>query len=64
MLYIATVLETYGNNYFNLFLKSLKNADGSARWSTDQVNAIPIGGSAINVVFGQCGLSTSSGPWN
>ncbi|KAL3301351.1 major facilitator superfamily transporter [Colletotrichum asianum] len=51
VLYIATVLETYGNNYFNLFLKSLKNADGSARWSTDQVNAIPIGGSAINVVF-------------
>ncbi|KAF6830192.1 pantothenate transporter [Colletotrichum plurivorum] len=51
VLYIATVLETYGNNYFNLFLKSLKNADGSPRWTTSQVNAIPIGASAINVVF-------------
>ncbi|TDZ18506.1 putative transporter SEO1 [Colletotrichum orbiculare MAFF 240422] len=51
VLYIATVLETYGNNYFNLFLKSLKNADGSPRWTTSEVNAIPIGGSAINVVF-------------
>ncbi|GKT87900.1 major facilitator superfamily transporter [Colletotrichum tofieldiae] len=51
ILYIATVLETYGNNYFNLFLKSLKNPDGSPRWTTSEVNAIPIGGSAINVVF-------------
>lgn len=28
---------------FNLFLKSLKNADGSPVWSVAQVNAIPIG---------------------
>jgi hypothetical protein len=46
------VLATSGYNYFNLFLKSIKNSDGSSRWSREQVNLIPIGGSAINVVFG------------
>ncbi|PGG96121.1 hypothetical protein AJ79_09718 [Helicocarpus griseus UAMH5409] len=51
ILYISTVLGTYGYNYFHLFLKSLKNADGSPRWSVSDVNVIPIGGSAINVVF-------------
>jgi MFS family permease len=52
VLYIATVLASYGYNYFGLFLKSVKNPDGSKRWTTVQVNVIPIGGSAINVVFG------------
>ncbi|KAI1337605.1 major facilitator superfamily transporter [Xylariaceae sp. FL0016] len=51
VLYIACVLASYGYNYFGLFLKSLRNPDGSARWSTTDVNAIPIGGAAINVVF-------------
>ncbi|KAI9842551.1 MAG: hypothetical protein M1837_007064 [Sclerophora amabilis] len=51
ILYIATVLATYAYNYFGLFLKSLKNPDGSARWTVSQVNSIPIGGGAINVVF-------------
>lgn len=51
-LYIATVLAPYGYNYFNLFLKSLKNPDGTPTWTTEQVNAIPILGGAINVVFG------------
>lgn len=51
VLYIATVLGTYGYVYFSLFLKSLKNPDGTPRWTVSQVNAIPIGGSAINVVF-------------
>ncbi len=51
-LYIATVLAQYGYNYFNLFLKSLKNPDGKPTWSAQQVNAIPIGGGAINVLFG------------
>ncbi|CAG8360976.1 unnamed protein product [Penicillium salamii] len=51
ILYIATVLGTYGYVYFSLFLKSLKNPDGTPRWTVTQVNAIPIGGSAINVVF-------------
>ncbi len=51
VLYIATVLGSYGNVYFALFLQALKNPDGTARWNTAQVNAIPIGGSAINVIF-------------
>ncbi|KAJ5239122.1 Major facilitator superfamily domain general substrate transporter [Penicillium chermesinum] len=42
VLYIATVLGTYGYVYFNLFLKSLHNPDGSRRWTTSEVNAIPI----------------------
>jgi len=52
VLYITTVLAPYGYNYFNLFLKSLANPDGTPRWTTEQVNAIPIAGGAINVVFG------------
>ncbi|KAJ5674477.1 uncharacterized protein N7477_004411 [Penicillium maclennaniae] len=46
-LYAATVLGTYGYVYFSLFLKSLKNPDGSKRWSQRDSD----GGSAINVVF-------------
>ena len=57
VLYVATVLSTYGNVYIALFLKALKNPDGTPRWTTVQVNAIPIGGSAINVVFGMFGSS-------
>ncbi|KAK4466849.1 putative transporter [Cladorrhinum samala] len=49
-LYILTALGPYGYNYFNLFLKSLKNPDGTPRWTTEQVNAIPIAGGAINIV--------------
>ncbi|KAI1371362.1 putative allantoate permease [Hypoxylon crocopeplum] len=51
VMYTATVLAPWGYAYFNLFLKSLKNPDGTPVWSTSLVNAIPIGGSAINVVF-------------
>lgn len=51
VLYIGTVLAQYGMNYFNLFLKSLRNPDGSRTWSTSQVNSIPIAGGAINVAF-------------
>ncbi|SMR51231.1 unnamed protein product [Zymoseptoria tritici ST99CH_1E4] len=51
ILYAGTVLATYGYNYFGLFLKSLTKSDGSKRWTTEQVNLIPIGGSAINMVF-------------
>ena len=53
VLYIATVLAQWGYNYFGLFLKSLKNPDGTPTWSISQVNAIPIAGSAINVFFGK-----------
>ncbi|KAI0479066.1 major facilitator superfamily transporter [Xylariaceae sp. FL0804] len=52
VLYVATVLASYGYVYFNLFLAALTRADGTTpRWSTSDVNAIPIGGGAINVVF-------------
>ncbi|KAJ9627640.1 hypothetical protein H2203_002852 [Taxawa tesnikishii (nom. ined.)] len=51
ILYISTVLASYGYVYFSLFLKSLKSPDGTKRWSVEQVNVIPIGGGAINVLF-------------
>lgn len=51
VLYIASVLGTYGYVYFVLFLKSLRNPDGTPTWSVSATNAIPIGGSAINIVF-------------
>lgn len=51
IIYITTVIASYGYNYFNLFLKSVTNADGTKRWSSSQVNSIPIGGGAINVAF-------------
>lgn len=51
VLYVASVLGTYGNVYFSLFLKSLKNADGTPRWTVSQINAIPIGAYGINVAF-------------
>lgn len=53
ILYIACVLASAGYGYFSLFLKSLKNADGTKVWSVSAINAIPIGGSAIQVVFGK-----------
>lgn len=51
ILYCASVLGTYGYNYFSLFLEWVRKPDGTRRWSTAQVNAVPIAGSAINVVF-------------
>lgn len=47
------VLGTSGADYFGLFLKSVYRSDGSRRWKDDEVNLIPIGGSAITVVFGK-----------
>lgn len=55
-MYVAMVTATQGYNFFNLFLKVLKNADGSPRWTVWQINVIPIGGSVMTVVFG---MSTS-----
>lgn len=52
ILYIACVLASAGYGYFGLFLKSLKNPDGTKVWTVSQINAIPIGGGAIQVVFG------------
>ncbi|KAF9003169.1 retrograde regulation protein 2 [Hymenopellis radicata] len=51
ILYVATVLASYGYVYFNLWLKSLTNPDGSKRWTVSQINVIPIGGGAIQVAF-------------
>ncbi|KAL0572107.1 hypothetical protein V5O48_009860 [Marasmius crinis-equi] len=51
VLYTATVLASWGYSYFSLFLKSLKNPDGTNVWSVSAINAIPIGGQAIQVVF-------------
>ncbi|WVW81420.1 hypothetical protein I302_103414 [Kwoniella bestiolae CBS 10118] len=39
-----------GNGYFNLWLKSLKNASGHARYTVSQINTIPIACSCINIV--------------
>lgn len=52
VLYAGTVLATYGYVYFGLFLKAQLRPDGSRRWTTEEVNVIPIGGGAINVAFG------------
>lgn len=51
ILYCCIVLGNYGYNYFGLFLKSLKNGNGNPTWTISQINAIPIGGGAIQVVF-------------
>jgi hypothetical protein len=64
VLYAGTVLATYGYVFFGLFLKSLKNPDGSSRWTTEEVNVIPIGGGAINVVFGRSLLLLTLNPAN
>ncbi|KAG9659507.1 MFS general substrate transporter, partial [Aureobasidium melanogenum] len=50
-LYIATVHAQGGYQYFNLFLKALTNPDGSKRWSTEEINVIPIAGGGIAVAF-------------
>ena len=51
VLYAGTVLATFGYVYFPLFLDALKRPDGSRRWSVQEVNVIPTGGGAINVIF-------------
>lgn len=50
IIFTATVLGTHGYAYFGLFLKNQQKADGSMRWSTEEVNVIPIGGSVLQVV--------------
>jgi hypothetical protein len=37
--------------YFAVFLKNLKTDAGTPVWTVDQVNAIPIGGGAVQVVM-------------
>ncbi|KAJ7769037.1 putative allantoate permease [Mycena olivaceomarginata] len=45
------LLYPIGLSDFSLFLKSLKNADGSVRWDVSAINVIPIGGQGIQVAF-------------
>ncbi|WVQ63197.1 uncharacterized protein L199_001348 [Kwoniella botswanensis] len=49
--YMTAQLAQQGYLYFNLFLKSLKNPDGTAVWSVAQVNALPMVGYAISIVL-------------
>ncbi|KAL2823548.1 major facilitator superfamily domain-containing protein [Aspergillus cavernicola] len=42
--------NTVPTNYFNLWLKSLKNADGTAKYSVGMLNYLPIVGQAIQLV--------------
>ncbi|RSH95487.1 hypothetical protein EHS25_000579 [Saitozyma podzolica] len=39
-----------GTGYFNLWLKSLKNANGSSRYTVSQLNTIPIASNCITIV--------------
>ncbi|GAA5893679.1 hypothetical protein JCM6882_007876 [Rhodosporidiobolus microsporus] len=48
--YEVVVQAGGGISYFNLWLKSLKIADGTARYSVAQINHIPIAGNVINIV--------------
>ncbi|WVR03557.1 hypothetical protein IAU60_000549 [Kwoniella sp. DSM 27419] len=50
VMYVSSVLAQASYQYFNLWLKSLHNADGSKTWSVAAINAIPIGGGAITIV--------------
>ncbi|KAL4997489.1 major facilitator superfamily domain-containing protein [Aspergillus recurvatus] len=42
--------NTVPTNYFNLWLKSLKNSDGTAKYSVGMLNYLPIAGQAIQLV--------------
>ncbi|CAG9940965.1 unnamed protein product [Clonostachys rosea f. rosea IK726] len=48
--YLQFAWSQRANSYFLLFLKGLKNADGTARYSVYTVNLIPLGGYAISIV--------------
>ncbi|RXK36036.1 hypothetical protein M231_06684 [Tremella mesenterica] len=39
-----------GTGFFNLWLKSLKKANGKSRFTVSQLNTIPIAGSVINIL--------------
>lgn len=48
-IYVGMLIGVSGINYFQLWLKSLKNADGTPRWGVSQLNAIPMGGYAMQM---------------
>jgi hypothetical protein len=50
-LYISTSIGSGGYQTFILYLESLVKPNGKPVWSVSKLNAIPIGGGAINVAF-------------
>jgi hypothetical protein len=48
--WVVSGMSAGGLAYFNVFLRSLKDSQGQPVWTKTQVNAIPIGGGAIQVV--------------
>lgn len=49
-LYVGMLIAVSGIDYFQLWLKSLVNPDGSRVWGITQLNAIPMGGRAMQIV--------------
>ncbi|GMK56362.1 hypothetical protein CspeluHIS016_0302020 [Cutaneotrichosporon spelunceum] len=49
-LYVGMLIAVSGIDYFQLWLKSLVNLDGSKVWGISQLNAIPMGGRAMQIV--------------
>ncbi|BEI88838.1 uncharacterized protein CcaverHIS019_0202000 [Cutaneotrichosporon cavernicola] len=49
-LYVGMLIAVSGIDYFQLWLKSLVNPDGSKVWGITQLNAIPMGGRAMQIV--------------
>nr|XP_019000217.1 uncharacterized protein I203_07376 [Kwoniella mangroviensis CBS 8507]OCF63678.1 hypothetical protein I203_07376 [Kwoniella mangroviensis CBS 8507] len=49
-LYTASLIAVAAVSYFNLFLKSLKHADGTAVWSTEAISAVPMIGYTIQIL--------------
>lgn len=49
--WVVSGMSAGGLSYFSLFLKTLVDGQGNRLWSTTQVNTIPIGGGAVQVVF-------------
>lgn len=48
--FVPWTWANFGLSYMNLWLKSLKNIDGTNKFSVYQINMIPIGGYAISLV--------------
>lgn len=48
--WVVSGLSAGALGYFNVFLRSLMDSEGQPVWTKTQVNAIPIGGGAIQVV--------------
>lgn len=51
--WVVSGMSAGGLSYFSVFLKTLTDGQGDRIWSTTQVNTIPIGGGAVQVVFSQ-----------